>query len=123
MNEYVKKLSNLCRWLIAHQIEYVNPVDWKYSIPSQVMLITKKNHIAVIICKPEEEKLVYEDVCKAHCRAFFIRENETEDFVLEKMRNCLHGYTVKTVKQMEAEEAKETPKPKRKRIHFVRCQK
>lgn len=133
-----EKLQSLIEWLDKHGIKYVQPTDGE--IDNFVRIIIKKPRAVVFTCPAEKEDFCYQAASLARQRAFFIRENDTEDFVVQKMRNCLRGWTSAMALQKEAEaleakrkeeeakkkaeeEAKNPPKPKRKRVHFQRVSK
>lgn len=105
-------LNALCEWLNNHNIKWYEPntkadgSDW---MPEGVRLVTKYKKIAVCVVSPDKEGLVFHAVSKTHHRAFFVRDTETEDFLIGKMRNCLKGLTV-------AQANAPKPKPKRQRI-------
>lgn len=111
-----EKLQSLIAWLNRHHIEWHYPKDG-HTYPEGTGLAISKPHIHVIICTPDKENESFLASKERHAKAFFIRETETPEFVIEKMRNCLHGYSVATVRKMEVKKA--APKRKRERIHVA----
>ena len=129
-----KKLEALKDWLTEHGY----PFTENYNI---------KNHVAdVFVTKPNVAVKIGDDdaffkAVKHFASPFFIRDNESVGFVLEKMENCIKAGLEKRqaaierkkakdeAEKMAAEEAKAeeerkaAEKPKRKRQRIVRAEK
>lgn len=87
------KLKMLCKWLAENGVnDYVE----KMMIDGGVMidLYLPTQNIAVHISNKYNQQFYM--AVREDFRPFYIRCNDSIDFVLEKMRNCLDGHTCKT---------------------------
>lgn len=107
-----EKLQSLADWLRDHEVDFATVGDKEIDAR---LVIRKPRRIAVFVCDKAQEDLNYQAAAMAKFRAFFIREDDAPDFVIEKMRNCLKGWTTAQAKRFAEAAAK---KPKRKRIHI-----
>lgn len=124
-----QKLNELAEWLEAHGINYYEPL--KYNDPAHisyydrgVRIIIPQKQIAIVVCKAKDEDSVYEVLKQNSIKAFFIRENEDLDLIIEKIQNCLKGWTVAKAQREKAKAGKNnshavaiTHPRKRTRIH------
>lgn len=140
-----EKLEGLRNWLRENKKLYYEPL--KYNDEKNILFQDKgvkfvlpKKFVAVIACKPDEEKEAFAAVRQYNINPVFIREEDSMDFVIEKIQNRLKGWCTAKVRKEEAKKlkaearakAKEeaerkaaleaAKKPKRKRIHFVRVE-
>lgn len=117
-----EKLQSLIEWLDKHGIKYVQPTDGE--IDNFVRLFIKKMKIVVFTCPNDKEDFCYQAASLARQRAFFVRENEDMDFIIEKIQNCLKGRTVAKAQReksaVETQKRVEQRKTKRQRIHVIR---
>lgn len=126
-----EKLQVLCQWLDEINIKWHKPRT-AHAYPDGIGIIVSKPHIHVIVCPPEKEDGNYAVTVKRHTKAFFIRQNETKEYIIHKMTSSLRGWTSARALREEAkaferqhreEEETAQAKPKRKRIHFQRVSK
>lgn len=109
--ERIEKFRKLCGWLNNTNHTWYEPIpspdmEW---MPKGVRLITDEKRIAVCVVEPEREAECFKALREHNYRPLFIREEDSANFVIEKMSNCLKGWNTATVKEMQAR------KPKRKR--------
>lgn len=82
-----EKIEGLKDWLTKKNILFVSDKDIEGYLAN---IVLKEYRIAVSTVE-EGADFVYNSFCLAHYRSFFIRENESMDFIIEKMSNCLHS--------------------------------
>lgn len=99
-----EKLKMLTRWLDNRMA--------KYDIPEgseNIKLTTRdKNGRGVIVfaCPRDNEKFFYDFACENGAKAFFIREEDSMEFTIEKMEHCLDGWNLKRVRRENEAAAK-----------------
>lgn len=123
-----KKLEALKDWLTEHGY----PFTENYNIKNHVadLFVTKPN----VAVKIGDDDAFFKRV-KHFASPFFIRDNESVEFILEKMENCIREGLEKRKKVLEQKKAKEeavkkveeerkaAEKPKRKRQRIFRAEK
>lgn len=140
-----EKLDGLKTWLETNKIKYYEPL--KYNDEKNILfhdkgvkIVLPKKSVAVVVCEPDKEAEAFTVVRSKNVNPVFIREEDSMDFILEKIQNRLKGWCTAKVRKEEAKkqraEAKAkakaeaerkaaleaAKKPKRKRIHFVRVE-
>lgn len=78
-------------WLHDKGYEAYEP-DYKKH-PDTLRLVVKKPHIYIFVSN--DEKSDYLHALKSKVRAFFIRETDTPEFLIEKMTNCINDMETK----------------------------
>jgi hypothetical protein len=106
------KLTALCNWLHSQGIDdYIEGMRDESGVRIDLYLPTQ--NIAVHLSDGKNQ-LFYRRTCTEY-RPFFIRSFETDEFIIEKMRNCIEGHSCKTAPKRK----KSDPRPmikKRQRI-------
>lgn len=98
-----EKLEALKAFLKENGIEYEEN-HWSHC-KTMIDLQIKRLMIAVHLSDDSDE--VFHDKVKRHYKPFFIRDNESIDFILEKMQNCIVERMVWQQKQWEKKQKKE----------------
>lgn len=90
-----------------------------YSKRCEVMIpvMVRQPRIAIHVGSDDE----FFQKVKTYYKPFFIREEETMDFILEKMRNCIDGVVMK--RPLKKRKIKVEEKPKRKRMRIPKYEK
>lgn len=127
-----EKLDVLKEWLKAHNFAIEVPENY----PEEVVFLVPEKNIAVCVAEPERTRKLYLVLKAIGQRAYFVREEEDKDFLLDKMRNCVEGLDTKRAqirerkrkkkaedkakaeKKAAEEKAAEAPKHKRHRIRI-----
>lgn len=108
-----KKLTALIEWLRVQGInDYIEGMVDETGLRIDLYLPTQ--NIAVHMSDGSNQ-LFYQRASGDY-KPFFIRSVDTTEFVIEKMRNCLDGHTVKTAPKRK----KEDPRPQIKKRQRVR---
>lgn len=115
-----EKLEAVIAFLKENNLEFEEN-HFSKSQNINIDLLVKPYRIAVHLSN-EHDKMFYKRTKRTY-HPFFIRENETVEFVLEKMQNCLidemKALQTKLNKEKEAEEKKKlAEKPKRQRVRI-----
>lgn len=118
--ETKEKLDVLKKWLDNRMAKYNIPED-----NENIKLTTRdKNGCGVIVfaCPRDNEKFFYDLACENGAKAFFIREEDSMEFIIEKMEHCLDGWNLKRVRRENENAAKrkaeaQPKKRMRTRIH------
>lgn len=121
----LEKCEALTEWLDLHHIEWHSPKK-EHVYPQGIQFIIRKPHIHVIACQPLQEDGAFNVAKQRYAKAFFIREGETTEYIIHKMRNALKGWTSAQALRKEAEAPEARRKagkvtgsmPKRRRMHF-----
>lgn len=90
------KLRALSAWLHDKGYEAYEPEEGDCRHLSYLRLIVRKPHIYIFVCNAEDEgECFLHAVADRHARAFFIREADTQEFLVEKMTNCINDMETK----------------------------
>lgn len=111
-----QKLKVLKAFLTENGFEYQEN-RWSRSSKLMVDLYVRKYRIAVHISDDTDEEFFKRTKYNKH--PFFIRDNESADYVVEKMQNCIIEEMKKEHRNLENKrkaEEKESEKPKRRRV-------
>lgn len=110
-----EKLKGLTKWLDNRMA--------KYDVPEgngDVKLTTLDKNgrkVVVFACPQDDEKYLYDFACRCRAKAFFIRDSDSVDFVIEKMEHCLDGWSMKRVrKENETAAKRKSDVPPKKRM-------
>lgn len=86
-----QKLDELRVWLHDHNIGY----NEAYNLDGVECDLWISLYRVAVIADGSKADEVYPKLTENHVRAFFIREGETKNFVVEKMRNCINDIRLK----------------------------
>ena len=111
-----QKLELLKQWLQENGFNYKENYE-SHSCGVTIPLRVIQPRIAVYV---GHDNAFYHKVKKAY-NPFFIREEETMDFILEKMQNCINNFG--SAKRRREEKKAQAVKPKRKRIRITKYEK
>ena len=137
-----EKLEALKAFLIENKIEFVE--NYRSRTKHMVFDLRIGSPLIAVIISNNLEHETYRKIRKGYT-PFLIRDNETVEFVIEKMKNCIVDRMLLEQKRMEKEAKKEearrfaaecerrhqeklarkaaAQKPKRKRMRIVRYEK
>ena len=108
-----KKLTALIQWLRVQGItDYIKGMVDETGLCIDLYLPTQ--NIAVHMSDGGNQ-IFYNRSCGDY-KPFFIRSNDSTDFVIEKMQNCLEGHTTKTAPKRK----KQDPRPQIKKRQRIR---
>lgn len=133
------KLEALKAFLIENKVEFVE--NYKSRSKHVVFDLRISSPLIAVIISNNLDSVTYRRIRKGYT-PFLIRDNETVEFVIEKMKNCIVDRMMLEQKKMEREARKEearrfaaecerrhqeklarkaaAKKPKRKRVRIVR---
>ena len=97
-----KKLEALKSWLTENNIEFKENHKTKSGLTIDLWI--QKLFIAVHVDN-EESADFYKKTCR-WCKPFFIRESETQAFILEKMQKCAFDQMMLMQKKWQKEQNK-----------------
>lgn len=108
--ENKEKIKAVKNYLRGHGYKY-SPTDSTW--PKGTQIIVKRPRVAICACAEADTQQAYLSIVKHYAAALFLRDTETTEFTLEKLRNCLNGVRL-------ADLSKKAP---RKRIRIARYEK
>ena len=108
-----EKLSALKHWLNKQHVDYIEGMVDETDLKIDLYLPTQ--NIAVHVSDGHNQH--FYEKASGEYKPFFIRSNDSIDFVIEKMQNCMAGYTVKTAPILRA---KADPRPQIKKRQRVK---
>ncbi len=83
-----EKFEELKKFLIENKVKFRENVVLKHCKSEvKAALLVKPYNIAVHVSN--EQDAAFYDSTKRKYKPFFIRENESKDFIIEKMKNCI----------------------------------
>ena len=91
-----QKLKALKNWLKENNIEYVENHETKSHLTIDVWIPS----LYIAIHLGDDDGTFYKKTRK-WCKPFFIRESETQAFVLEKIQNCCFDQMVEMQRRFE----------------------
>lgn len=97
-----KKLEAVKGWLKENNVKYVEEHVTKAGLKIDLWLPSL--FIAIHVGEDGTD-FFYKKTCK-WCKPFFIRESETQAFVLEKIQNCAYDQMLYMQKKWQAEQKK-----------------
>ena len=107
-----EKLSALKHWLNKQHVDYIEGMVDETDLKIDLYLPTQ--NIAVHVSDGHNQH--FYEKASGEYKPFFIRSNDSIDFVIEKMQNCMAGYTVKTAPKRK----KQDPRPQIKKRQRIR---
>lgn len=103
-----EKFQKLVIWLKKRHICFINPKDYPFGkMPDCVRIVVVFSHLAIMTVPKDEEDAAYAATRRMRSGAFFIREEESMAYTIEKMKNSLKGLHIAGVRKKELNKKKE----------------
>lgn len=110
--ENKEKINTVKSYLRGHGYKY-SPSNTKW--PKGTLIIVEKPRVAICACAEADTQQAYLAIVKRYAAAFFLREEESIEFTMEKLRNCLNGVRL-------ADLNKKAPRKRMRITHYERIE-